>query len=315
MQPLGWSRRRFFALIVLAISIAVSLPGCTHVLSRAPASQPVNPLARPDITYWLTTRQQPRPLRIHNLRIDLKARDIELATVLAADPDGSGPATAELTNPLALARKSSALILVNCNPWQAIPDAQGKQNTNWYEGQPVQIMGLAAEHAIVRSAPADPKYCSVWIDGRNQCHIGHPNDPAQVHDGGAGFLQLVHERNLMQQPSAGGGLIHPRTALGLDASGRYLYLVVVDGRQPGYSEGMSYYELAVYMRELGCRNAVNLDGGGSSIMLASTGGGNYRILNDPSTKRDGVSVPRPVPIALVVRNRPQQPRALPQSSR
>lgn len=289
------------ALLVLTLSVAVALPGCTHGPAHAPTTQAVDPLARPGIKYWLVTRQQPRRLRIHNLCIDLKSQDIELGTALASDPDGPGPATAELTNPLTLARKSSALLLVNCNPWQAIPDAQGKQNTAWYEGQPVQIMGLAAEDAIVRSTPADPKYCSVWTDGQNHWHIGQPNNPGQVRDGSAGFLQLVHDGNLMHQP---GGAIHPRTALGLDASGRFLYLVVVDGRQPGYSEGMSYYELATYMRELGCRDAVNLDGGGSSIMMASTGGGNYRILNDPSTKRDGVSVPRPIPIALVVRNRP-----------
>ena len=38
--------------------------------------------------------------------------------------------------------------------------------------------------------------------------------------------------------------LHPRSAVGYSRNGRYLYLVVVDGRQPHYSEGMTLAELA-----------------------------------------------------------------------
>ena len=38
--------------------------------------------------------------------------------------------------------------------------------------------------------------------------------------------------------------LHPRSAVGFSRNGRYLYLVVVDGRQPLYSEGMTLAELA-----------------------------------------------------------------------
>ncbi|MDT7538914.1 MAG: hypothetical protein QOI82_2499 [Actinomycetota bacterium] len=57
----------------------------------------------------------------------------------------------------------------------------------------------------------------------------------------------------------------PRTAVGVTADGRML-LVVVDGRQPGYSVGMTLQELADLMASLGAQNAINLDGGGSSAM-------------------------------------------------
>jgi hypothetical protein len=57
----------------------------------------------------------------------------------------------------------------------------------------------------------------------------------------------------------------PRTAVGVTADGRML-LVVVDGRQPGYSVGMTLQELANLMQSLGAQNAINLDGGGSSTM-------------------------------------------------
>ncbi len=62
---------------------------------------------------------------------------------------------------------------------------------------------------------------------------------------------------------------NPRSAIGTDKSGKTLYLVAVDGRQKG-SRGMTMAELARLMQSLGCHTAVNLDGGGSTRMLAST---------------------------------------------
>lgn len=60
---------------------------------------------------------------------------------------------------------------------------------------------------------------------------------------------------------------HPRTAVGLDRERRHLWLVVVDGRQPGYSDGMTLPELARLFQGLGATEAVNLDGGGSTVMV------------------------------------------------
>lgn len=57
--------------------------------------------------------------------------------------------------------------------------------------------------------------------------------------------------------------LHPRTAVGISADGRYMTFVVVDGRSR-ISAGMTSYQLADAMRELGCSTALNLDGGGSS---------------------------------------------------
>ena len=60
---------------------------------------------------------------------------------------------------------------------------------------------------------------------------------------------------------------HPRTAAGVTQDGRRLVLVVVDGRRPGWSAGMTLPELAAFMLELGVHDAVNLDGGGSSTIV------------------------------------------------
>lgn len=90
----------------------------------------------------------------------------------------------------------------------------------------------------------------------------------------------------------------PRTAVGYAPSGK-LMLVTVNGRQPGLSVGMTLEELAAFMLELGAMDAVNLDGGGSTIMVLEG-----QIVNVPS---DGQ--PRKVGGALLVYANPPVPPA------
>ena len=70
--------------------------------------------------------------------------------------------------------------------------------------------------------------------------------------------------------------IRPRTAAGITADGRLL-LVVVEGGREGDGGGMSLQELAATMIKLGARQAMNLDGGGSSTFVAER-----RVINLPS---------------------------------
>jgi len=68
---------------------------------------------------------------------------------------------------------------------------------------------------------------------------------------------------------------HPRTAVGWNET--HLFLIVVDGRRPGWSVGMTIPELAALAQRLGCANALNLDGGGSSTLWL-----NDQVMNQPS---------------------------------
>lgn len=87
---------------------------------------------------------------------------------------------------------------------------------------------------------------------------------------------------------------HPRTAVGVSEDGRELFIVVIDGRQEGWSVGVTLPELAELLLERGAWDAVNLDGGGSSALLWRDG---QRIeSNQPS---DGDY--RPVAVSLGVR--------------
>ena len=59
---------------------------------------------------------------------------------------------------------------------------------------------------------------------------------------------------------------HPRTALGLSDNKRYLYMVVVEGRQENF-KGYTLNQVARVFKQLGVKNAINLDGGSSSTLV------------------------------------------------
>jgi hypothetical protein len=86
---------------------------------------------------------------------------------------------------------------------------------------------------------------------------------------------------------------HPRTAIGLRADGTWVF-VIVDGRQPELSIGMNLRELSALLRSLGCVDALNLDGGGSST-LSYQG----KVVNAPSD----ATKDRPVSDAIVILRR------------
>ena len=71
----------------------------------------------------------------------------------------------------------------------------------------------------------------------------------------------------------------PRTALGFND--QKLILIVADGRQKGYSTGLSMYELASILVELGATEAINLDGGSSSTFVVDG-----KVVNRPSGQRE-----------------------------
>lgn len=74
----------------------------------------------------------------------------------------------------------------------------------------------------------------------------------------------------------------PRTAVGIKADGNIIFYVL-DGRQTGHSYGAQAATLAKRLKELGCVDALNFDGGGSSVMAGiMPGSSDWEIINMPS---------------------------------
>lgn len=83
---------------------------------------------------------------------------------------------------------------------------------------------------------------------------------------------------------------NPRTAIGLTSHGSII-LVTVDGREEN-SVGMTLNELALFMKSLDCVDAMNLDGGGSSVMFI-----NGNVVNSPSIK-GGIAISNALTISI-----------------
>lgn len=86
---------------------------------------------------------------------------------------------------------------------------------------------------------------------------------------------------------------HPRSAMGYTAAGQLIFLVV-EGRFPGKAEGATLKQLAQMLKDIGCTEALNLDGGGSSCLLI-----NGKQTIQPSDKEGQ----RAVPAVFIVRKR------------
>ncbi len=103
---------------------------------------------------------------------------------------------------------------------------------------------------IPASGAGDPRW-----EGARHVLGGGPRLLANgIYVGGEGFRASFADRR------------HPRSAIGRLADGR-IVLVVVGGRQPYHSLGMTLIELAGTLRALGVTDAMNLDGGGSSTLV------------------------------------------------
>ena len=106
---------------------------------------------------------------------------------------------------------------------------------------------------------------------RTEYHSALASGPILRLDGKAPTIDMGSSFNYMR---------HPRTIIGWDDKGE-VYMIVVDGRFPGQADGMSIPELVALTRMLGLKDALNLDGGGSSTLWTDTTG----IINFPYDNR------------------------------
>lgn len=77
--------------------------------------------------------------------------------------------------------------------------------------------------------------------------------------------------------------LHPRTSIGYSADRSKVYMLVVDGRQSGYSDGATTKQMADMLKLAGAADGMNLDGGGSSGMYIEQ----YGLVNSPSEATNG----------------------------
>ena len=131
----------------------------------------------------------------------------------------------------------------------------------------------------------EPRLGREWIGKINEFATGTleialtPEKWQAVQEGIGGNLRLVRDGKVEPEliafgeswgGSAGshrnGASRHPRSALGFND--KTLFLIAIDGRQPGYSMGMTLYQMGTFFSEIGIKHAINFDGGSSSTLWA-----------------------------------------------
>lgn len=125
------------------------------------------------------------------------------------------------------------------------------------------------------------------VDAENNAYIGTGELPENTVEAIGGATMLIKDGAIaLGENSTYYTTKQPRTAVGVTAEDEVV-IVVADGRQSPYSSGYTYMELAEKMLKLGCVDALNLDGGGSTTYLAQYSGTDELVLaNSPSDGRE-----------------------------
>lgn len=225
------------------------------------------------VTYFRQEKQLPRKMVAHVLAIDTRAAGLK--GLVTPPSHESGLVCARKTSKfleefgLQLAINGDGFSYLDQNvyaPQQYCPNG----------GEPVKVNSYAASRGTVYSQQLAERPI-MYINKTNEVSFNAPK--GAIYNAVSGDRMLVDKgvrvANLESQS------MEPRTAAGINQNGRWLFLVVVDGRQPGYSLGITFPELADFLISLGAYTGLNLDGGGSSaIVIESVLGGSF-VLNSP----------------------------------
>ncbi len=252
-------------------------------------TQPFLGILLHEITY-----DKPRPLIIRVAEIDLTAKGISfLVTPGNGDPNGEEPGDPNLET----TRQTTLDFLNEQNAQLAINASFFKMGITDTDN-----VGLVVSRGE-QVSPFRGDWTAINIDQHNNPTIIHgyndtftitspppdnesvdsPPNSIQLYNAITGSDPIVTDgKPIKNQPDRSFFTTnHPRTAIGI-TNHNTLLLVTVDGRQPGFSEGIPLDELAQLMIELGAVQALNLDGGGSTTLTIADP--QPRVINFPSSK-------------------------------
>jgi hypothetical protein len=239
----------------------------------------------PGIRYYSETRQQP-PTRLFIAEVDLTNPKLHLRVARGgADPDDSGPWQTTLQPPTKIAAREGMALVVNGDFFRArgVKDAEGTNSVYRAEIWSA-VSGPAVSRGNTWSVSFAARPCLV-VDRKGRVAIRSISQPGRDDwEVISGNTLLVTNGVLVAHENK---TRHPRTAVGLDAKQSRLVILVADGRKPGMAIGLNYDELGAEMLRLGCHQALNLDGGGSSVMaVRNVADGQYSLLNQPTDGRE-----------------------------
>lgn len=238
----------------------------------------------PGIAIFSETRTNP-PQRLFVAEIDLTNPKVRLRVAPGgSDPDGAGKWETTLMQPTKIAAREKFDLVVNGDFYEVPRAQEASSNMVYRVAGWAAANGPAVSSGKIWSSNTNARPCLV-VSKTGQVSIRHISQPkADDWEVVAGNVMLLRDGKVVAHDNE---VRHPRTVVGLNRDATKLILAVVDGRKPGVALGMNYAELATELLRLGCHTALNLDGGGSSVLaVRDSAKDEFKILNQPTDGRE-----------------------------
>jgi exopolysaccharide biosynthesis protein len=263
---------------ILMLGAALSLLGSLAILAADTETQPF-----PGVRYVHRHVSEPREIDMHIVLVDLNRPGV---TIKTTGPNGDRPGETDLETTRTFVKRSQAQIGINSGFFSRTDE----ERRLWVadlcslavsDGERVSDWGTWIKDAITIGADNTVTFVTRAKDDTT----GYMTTPkVDLYNAMAGNARLLRDGIVL--PGKGGDTTYPQAAVGHTADHR-LILFVSDGRQPGFSEGMTYEEVAVVLQEFGAVDAIAFDGGGSATMVMADGkDGEPRVLNRPSDGKE-----------------------------
>lgn len=230
------------------------------------------------VVYERICLKDPRPIVAHIVAIDLQKSKARFLTTPPEPNQPEMPYKALYASEFL--KKHKLQLAINGDffkpfwsrgPWDYYPK----------HGDRVYSRGLSIYQGKVVT-PAVSNRPSLYISKEAEPSFDQPiGQPYYAISGEAIYLRDSKWALKMPDKSKWRGFIFPRTSIGLSKDRKTLFLIVIDGRQPGYSEGATVREMGELIAEHGVDTALDLDGGGSETLVMEGKDGEPELLNCP----------------------------------
>lgn len=243
------------ALLTLALPASA---GGTHPAEEANWENAVQ--LYPGISLIQQSDDEPRPLKIHVVRIDLATPGLKLDTTdrSAEWSENKTETLRQTTRDYIRSSQSTSRKLV----FATNADAFSPWPAPWNQSTPTNLLGLAVRQGVVVSPANGTPSFILRKSGNASIEVADAStvtSDIQVAVSGFGICL----KDGVAIPA--GDDLHPRTALGLSSCGRYLFVVAIDGRRHS-SQGATTQELGEILKRYGADDGINMDGGGSTTL-------------------------------------------------
>ena len=257
-----------------------AIPNLASPIGRGPIAGPWYSRWQPvfdGVEYLRADIRIPRPISVHAVRVDLSNPEVSMIVT----PQTGGPgSTVPSRRATTFIKEFGCQVAINAGLF--FPKA-------YFENEPVQASGLTASLGYVYAEPASNLHALV-ISSNKVISITKQLPEVPPYHAAGGLLTILEEgKNVGERLDP-----DPLTVVGYSDDQRYLYLMVIDGRQEGYSEGASPHEAAEMISKLGASDAINMDGGSSTTMAMENVLGGATVINRPSKRLFLNSIERPV---------------------